>query len=1036
MEWPSRFSLSINGAVTAYSLSLTLPHHHSPISTTTIYHSSTLQHQFEGLASNMTYNGRLIALVGQHHWPYNLLNFTIASPTLLTGLGLGQKATYGRSLSTVADLTSISVSVRLRWSPTPFLTGGFTPPSSKPTDPPEPAVRPLGYRLQVWDHNQLVREVITSIYSKDKGCEAAVGGLKLDTVYKATLEALSADDEPGTSLSFSLDAGALHVEGGGLTTDGVSECYSGLQVRCPGSERCVSPYWICDGAPDCPDGADEVGCDSTNCEGFKCWDEMCISVAWRCDGHRDCKEGDDEYMCTQCDPGELKCPKGGPCVSQNATCDGVSHCPDGWDESGAVCGFLTCGPGELRCLEGGQCVEHQRLCDGVPDCPSSEDEDLTFCAAFASMKDLRVTKMDKQPVECEKGRPIQKANCTDEEFRCDSGECIHRVYVCNGVDDCEKGEDEMLYACVERTRDDNHIHAPDDNDLVDEDEDIMTRDYDDDDYGDIIDEYIMTRDYYDDDDDGDNNEERKCKEDQHGNCVTPSHNTVTDDINNNSLTLDIPPTQETHTRTTLNVTNQESDSSNSLVNEIQVSESSTPYSSTTTEDNSLRVMKKIDISHPNVTDVDEVLDDKPEGEREDNTIQEGVDVSIEVVVEETAYPHPVENEVDFSSIEEFDNSLDDTQPLDTNLLFISHNLANGTATDNTTFVLDTPDDYDFNSTIPYLTTDNITDDSSDDYNASSSEEYDSSKEIVNSTNLVRPRSESNSTDELLDTGSASLEDDSDKADKSFTVTVAADPSSSESNIQSENKTIETSTPAYSSDELTTASHAPELIAPDASSETVSLNVTEAEEVVTLLSTEATLMESTPNAVDETTLTLTTTISPTSHENPVSVNATEPTTTEVHLPTEAEHLASSTETTSTVTDASTVVVESMTISSTLTTEPDNWKDMGHNLTILIAVHSEMNESNIPQYIIHGMDGNTYEYEIVSIVNDDKLAKEKKAKSNSSTSEGEAEKREKSMDERSRKYDGSHSYLQGNNVSSAERCSLSLISLILVFLLHNV
>lgn len=41
--------------------------------------------QFEGLRSNVSYDGRLVALVGPHHWPYTLLNFTVTSPTLHTG---------------------------------------------------------------------------------------------------------------------------------------------------------------------------------------------------------------------------------------------------------------------------------------------------------------------------------------------------------------------------------------------------------------------------------------------------------------------------------------------------------------------------------------------------------------------------------------------------------------------------------------------------------------------------------------------------------------------------------------------------------------------------------------------------------------------------------------------------------------------------------------------------------------------------------------------------------------------------------------
>lgn len=40
-------------------------------------------------------------------------------------------------------------------------------------------------------------------------------------------------------------------------------------------------------------------------------------------------EGKDEYGCPPCDQGDLRCPWGGECLPQNATCDGVAHCKDG-----------------------------------------------------------------------------------------------------------------------------------------------------------------------------------------------------------------------------------------------------------------------------------------------------------------------------------------------------------------------------------------------------------------------------------------------------------------------------------------------------------------------------------------------------------------------------------------------------------------------------------------------------------------------------------------------------------------------------------
>ncbi|XP_037799304.1 uncharacterized protein LOC119594317 [Penaeus monodon] len=124
-----------------------------------MYHATALRHQFEDLAANTAYKGRLVALVGQHYWPYSLLGFNFTSPVLKTGHGLGQS--QGRVASDISDLEDVNVAVALRWSPAPFVMGlGVGGRASHPT----------GYRLSVWDHKQLVQEITTSVSDTDKGC--------------------------------------------------------------------------------------------------------------------------------------------------------------------------------------------------------------------------------------------------------------------------------------------------------------------------------------------------------------------------------------------------------------------------------------------------------------------------------------------------------------------------------------------------------------------------------------------------------------------------------------------------------------------------------------------------------------------------------------------------------------------------------------------------------------------------------------------------------------------------------------------------
>lgn len=92
----------------------------------------------------------------------------------------------------------------------------------------------------------------------------------------------------------------LYFQGCTNAPEPVSSCLS-KEFKCPDHLTCIHQTWVCDGDPDCPDGADESPqlCTNLTCrpDQFQCSSRQCIPGHFHCNGQSDCVDGSDEQDC-------------------------------------------------------------------------------------------------------------------------------------------------------------------------------------------------------------------------------------------------------------------------------------------------------------------------------------------------------------------------------------------------------------------------------------------------------------------------------------------------------------------------------------------------------------------------------------------------------------------------------------------------------------------------------------------------------------------------------------------------------------------